>query len=57
MKKQKRKKNVYDTALELYNDLLGIYFDEYSDISDAEKKMECKYKPRKLVLKAYNYEW
>ena len=38
MKKQKRKKNVYDTALELYNDLLGIYFDEYSDISHAEKK-------------------
>ena len=38
MKKQKRKKNVYDTALELYNDLLGIYFDEYSDLSDPERK-------------------
>ena len=32
MKKQKRKKAiVYDTASELYNDLLGIYFDKYKN--------------------------
>ena len=29
---------MYDTASELYNDLLGIYFDEYYDLSDPERK-------------------
>ena len=32
------------------------HFDEYLDLSDAErKKIECKYSPKKLFLKAYNY--
>ena len=44
-----------NTASELYNDLLGIYFDEYYELSDA-KKIESKYDPDKLFLKAYNYD-
>ena len=38
-----------------YNDLLGIYFDEYYELSDA-KKIESKYDPDKLFLKAYNFD-
>ena len=30
-----RKLYVYNTASELYNELLEIYFDKYSDFSDA----------------------
>ena len=44
-----------NTASELYNDLLGIYFDEYYELSDA-KKIESKYDPDKLFLKAYNFD-
>ena len=32
--------------LELYNDLLGFYFEEYNELSDDErKKIEHKYDP------------
>ena len=42
-KKQKKKKCV--TASELYNDFLGICFDEYSELPDAKRnKMDPKYK-------------
>ena len=49
MKIQKEKANVYDKASELYNDFLGIYFDEYDD------KIEKKYDPTNLFLETYNY--
>ena len=35
--------------------MLVIYFDEYYKLSDA-KKIESKYDPEKLSLKAYNYD-
>ena len=35
--------------------MLGIYFDEYYKLSDT-KKIESKYDPDKLSLKAYNYD-
>ena len=35
----KTKIDAYDTASELYNDLLKIYFDEYYNFSGAERKM------------------
>ena len=47
---------MHNTASELYNKLLGIYFDE----SDAErkKKLNSKYKPQKLFIKGCNYnDW
>ena len=45
-----------DTALELYNDLLETYFDEYYDLSDATtKKIEHKCNPFNLFLETYNY--
>ena len=48
---------MYVTASESYNDLLKTYFDEYYDLSDAgRKKMEHKYKPKSLFLKACNYD-
>ena len=47
---------MYDTALELYNQLLEIYFDEYYYLLDAKsKKMYCKYETKKLVIKGYDY--
>ena len=40
----------------LYNDLLGINFDEYCELSDAKrKKTESKYDRKKLFLKKYDY--
>ena len=48
---------MYDTALEFYNELLGIYFHEYYDLSDAKrKKIDHKYKPTKLFLKENKYD-
>ena len=48
---------MYNKALELYNDLLETYFDEYFELSDAKrKKIEPKYEPSKLFLEAYNYD-
>ena len=39
IKAQKRKKiNVYNKASKLYNDFLGIYFDEYYELSDDKRK-------------------
>ena len=35
---KKVKKNVYNKASELYNDFLGIYFDEYYELSDDKRK-------------------
>ena len=38
-----------------YNDLIGIYFDEYYELPDAKRrKIESKYDPDKLFLKTYN---
>ena len=43
---------VYDNALELYNEYLDIYFDEYKALSDAKKgKLGNKYDPINLFLK------
>ena len=55
--KKKKITNAYDTVSGLYNDLLGIHFDEYYDLSDAErKKSKHEYKPKMLFLKLYNYD-
>ena len=48
---------MYDTASELFNDLLEAYYDEYFYLLYAERnKMESKYKPKKLFLETYNYD-
>ena len=44
-----------DTALELYNELLETYYDEYCSFSDAKrKKMDRKYKPKTLFIEGYD---
>ena len=50
---------MHDTALELYNELLETYFDEYHYLSHGKrKKMDPKCKPKKLFAKGYDYrEW
>ena len=49
---------MYDAVLELYNDLLEIYFDEYYDLSKAErKKIKRQYKPKIFFLKPNNYDY
>ena len=43
-----------NTASELYNELLEIYFDEYGNFSGAKrKKMGSKYNPANLIHMIY----
>ena len=43
---------MYDTISELYNDLLGTYFDEYNELSNHKRnKIDPKYKLEELFLK------
>ena len=54
-KAEKRKTNVYDIALELYNELLETYFDESYYLSHVKRtKMIPKYKLEKLFIKGYD---
>ena len=51
---QQKKKNVYNTASELYNDLLETYFDVYYDLWDAKRsRMDPQYDPANLTLDEY----
>ena len=46
-----------DKTSKLYNDFLGIYFDEYNYLPDAKRtNMGLKYDPTNLILDAYNYD-
>ena len=58
-KTKERKTNIYDTGLEVYNEMLGTYFDEFYDLSDAKRsKMDPKEYPTNLILDAYDHsEW
>ena len=47
---------MYDTVLELYKELLEIYFDELDDLWDAErKKINTKYNPTNLTFYTWDY--
>ena len=47
----------YDNTLELYNDYLEIYFNEYKTLSDAQKrKLGNKYDPINLFFETHNYD-
>ena len=50
---------MYNTASELYNDLLQTYFGECCDLLDAKRsKMNAEYDPANLTLNEYDYsEW
>ena len=37
-KTEKRKTNMYNTALELYNYFIGICFDEYYELQDVKRR-------------------
>ena len=56
---KEKKRNVHNTASELYNDLLQTYFGEYCDLLDAKRsKMNAKYDPTNLRIDEYDYsEW
>ena len=58
-KTKKKKANVYDTASDLCNDFLGIYFDQCNELPDAKRnKMQPKYDHDNLFLEIYSYdEW
>ena len=46
-----------DKTSKLYNEFLGIYFDEYNYLPDAKRtNMGRKYDPTNLILDAYNYD-
>ena len=50
-KPEKKKTNLFNTASDLYKNLLAIYFNEYSELPDAKRsKMEHKYDPTNLFL-------
>ena len=66
-KTEKRKTNMYNTALELYNYFIGICFDEYYELQDVKRRKnkcdliindrcEPKHDPDKLFFKTYNYD-
>ena len=43
---------MYNTASELYNDFLGIFSDDYNELSDTKRNnMKHEYHPMKLFLK------
>ena len=45
---------MYDSASQLYNDMLKTYFDEHYDLSDTERKEKSsEYKRKTLFLKTY----
>ena len=47
---------MYDTASELYNDFLRIYYHKCCELSDNKrKKIESKYDPKDLFLDGYDY--
>ena len=47
--------HVYDTASELYNDLLENYLDKYNDLSNSRTKMmDPKYNPTNSVLDTFD---
>ena len=50
---------MHNTALELYNDLLQIHFDEYYSLLGVKRsKTDSKYDPANLTLDEYDYsEW
>ena len=50
---------MHNTALELYNDLLQIHFNEYYSLLGVKRsKMDSKYDPANLTLDEYDYsEW
>ena len=50
---------IIQLSSELCNELLGTYFHEYYYLSDAErKKMNNKFKPKKLFIEGYSYnDW
>ena len=47
---------MYNTESKLYNDLPGIYFDEYNDLKVARwKKINTKYDPIYSLLEPYQH--
>ena len=47
---------MYDNDLELYNEFLEIYFDEYKALSDAKiRELDNKHEDANLFLERYNY--
>ena len=54
---KENKTKVHDAASESYNELLGICFDGYYDLSNARREsMGYKFDPANLTLEGYNYE-
>ena len=48
---------MYDDASKLYNEYLGIYFDEYKSLSDAQKReLGNKYDLINSFFETYNYD-
>ena len=47
---------MYDNDLELYNEFLEIYFDEYKALSDAKiRELDNKHEDANLFLERCNY--
>ena len=54
--KSKKKKIVYNNALNLCNKLLSIYFNDYNNITNEKKEqMNKKYDPNNLLIKGYKF--
>ena len=56
-KKTQKKKFVFDTALELYNNLLNIFKIQYDQLTKSQKKkIKAKNIPVNLAIELYLYE-
>ena len=56
--KQKAGKKKASAYSELYNNLLGIYYNEYNELSDAQRrKLDDNYDPKNLIPKGYDYSF
>ena len=46
-----------DTVSKSYNEMIGVYFDEYQEFSNPKiKKMDPKYEATNLMLNTYDYK-
>ena len=53
---ERKKQILYNNALELFNEYLEIYFNQYMTLSDVKKtKLGDKYDPQNLFLEGCNY--
>ena len=56
LKKKTKRKIVYNNVLNLYNKLLSIYFNDYTNITNEKKEVMCeRYDPNNFLIKGHRF--